>query len=152
MQFLPAAVVLILLYGCTTWTLTERMKKKFDGNCARMLWAILYKFWKQHATKQLLYRYLLPISKTIQRRPTIHAVHCWRRKDELINDILLWTPLRGHASVGRPIRTYLQQLSIEENNPEAMDNKDEWKERVKENPRLQADLIKIMIPSFICHF
>ena len=27
-----AAVVLILLYGCTTWTLTKRMEKKLNGN------------------------------------------------------------------------------------------------------------------------
>ena len=27
-----AAVVSILLYGCTTWTLTKRLEKKLDGN------------------------------------------------------------------------------------------------------------------------
>ena len=32
-----AAVVSILLYGCTTWTLTKRMEKKLDGNYTRML-------------------------------------------------------------------------------------------------------------------
>ena len=31
-SFFQAAVVLILLYGCTTWTLTKRLKKKLDGN------------------------------------------------------------------------------------------------------------------------
>ena len=31
-----AAVVSILLYGCTTWTLTKRLKKKLDGNYTRM--------------------------------------------------------------------------------------------------------------------
>ena len=29
-----AAVVLILLYGCTTWTLTKQMEKRLDGNYA----------------------------------------------------------------------------------------------------------------------
>ena len=38
-----AAVVSILLYGCTTWMLTKHMEKKFDSNYTRMLWAILYK-------------------------------------------------------------------------------------------------------------
>ena len=32
MQFFQAAVVSILLYGCTTSTLTKRMEKKLDGN------------------------------------------------------------------------------------------------------------------------
>ena len=35
--------------------------------------------------------------KTIQVRRTRHAGHSWRSKDELISDVLLWTPTRGHA-------------------------------------------------------
>ena len=31
-SFFQEVVVLILLYGCTTWTLTERLEKKLDGN------------------------------------------------------------------------------------------------------------------------
>ena len=38
--FFQAAVVSILLYGCTTWTLTKRIEEKFDCNCTRMLRAI----------------------------------------------------------------------------------------------------------------
>ena len=30
--FLCTADVLILLYGCTIWTLTKRLEKKLDGN------------------------------------------------------------------------------------------------------------------------
>ena len=41
--FFQAAVVSILLYGCTTWTLTKRLEKKLDGNYTRMLRAILNK-------------------------------------------------------------------------------------------------------------
>ena len=40
-RFFPAAVVSILLYGCTSGTLTKRMKKKLDGNYTRMLQAVL---------------------------------------------------------------------------------------------------------------
>ena len=40
-SFFQAAVVSILLYGCTTWTLTKRLEKKLDGNYTRMLRAIL---------------------------------------------------------------------------------------------------------------
>ena len=32
-----AAVASMLLYGCTTWTLTKRLEKKLDGNYTRML-------------------------------------------------------------------------------------------------------------------
>ena len=40
-SFFQAAVISILLYGCTTWTVTKRMEKKLDGNYTRMLQAIL---------------------------------------------------------------------------------------------------------------
>ena len=62
-SFFQAAVVLILLYGCITWTLTKRTEKKFAGNYTRMLRAILNKTWRQHPTKQQLYSHLPPITK-----------------------------------------------------------------------------------------
>ena len=42
-SFFQAAVVSILLYGCTTWTLSKRMEKKLDSNYTKMLRAILNK-------------------------------------------------------------------------------------------------------------
>ena len=36
-SFFKEAVELILLYGCTTWTVTKRLEKKPDGNYTRML-------------------------------------------------------------------------------------------------------------------
>ena len=96
-SFFQAAVVLIPLYGCTTWTLTKRLKKKLDSNYIRMLRAILNKSWQQQATRHQLYGHLPRITKTIQVRRTRHAGHCWRSKDELISDILLWTPAYGQA-------------------------------------------------------
>ena len=90
-SFFQAAVVSILLYGCTTWTLTKRLEKKLDGNYTRTLRAILNKSWRQHPTRRQLYGHLPPITKTIQVRRTRHAGHCWRSKDELVSDVLLWT-------------------------------------------------------------
>ena len=83
-SFFQAAVVSILLYGCTSWTLTKRREKKFDGNYTRMLRAILNKSWRKHPTKQQLYGHFPPITKTIQVRRTRHAGHCWRSREELI--------------------------------------------------------------------
>ena len=36
-SFFQAAVVSILLYGCTRWTLRKRLEKKLDGNYTRIL-------------------------------------------------------------------------------------------------------------------
>ena len=53
-SFFQAAVVSILLYRCTTWTLTKRMEKKLDGNYTSMLRAKLNKFWRQQPTRHQL--------------------------------------------------------------------------------------------------
>ena len=45
-SFFQAAVVSVLLNGCTTWTLTKRLEKKLDGNYTKMLRAILNKSWR----------------------------------------------------------------------------------------------------------
>ena len=84
-SFFQAAVASILLYGCTTWTLTKRLQKKLDGNYTRMMRAILNKSWWQHPTRHQLYGHLPPITKAIQVRRTRHAGHCWRSRDELIS-------------------------------------------------------------------
>ena len=128
--YFQAAVVSILLYGYTTWTLTKRMEKKLDGNYSRILRAILNKSWKQHPSKQHLYGHFPSITTTIQvRRGTRHVGHCWRSRDELISDVLLWTPSHRQAKVGRPARTYIQQLCAytgcsSEDLPEAMDDRE----------------------------
>ena len=137
-SFFQAVVASILLYGCTTWTLKKRLEKKLDGNYTRMLWAILNKSWRQHPTRQQLYGQLPPITKTIQVRWTRHAGHCWRSRDELISDVLLWTPTYGRAKAGRPPRTYIQQLCEDtgcssEDQPEVMNDREKWQERVRDN-------------------
>ena len=109
-SFFQAAVASILLYGCTTSTLTKRLERKLDGNYTRMLRAILNKSWRQHPTRHQLYGHLPHITKTIKVRRTRHAGHCWRSRDELISDVLLWTPTHGRTKAGRPARTYSQQL------------------------------------------
>ena len=136
-SFFQAAVTSILLYGCTTWTLTKRLEKKLDGNYTRMLRAILNKSWQQHPTRHQLYGHLPPITKTIQIRRTRHAGHCWRSRDELIRDVLLWIPTHGRAKAGRPARTYIQQLCEDtgccpEDLPGAMNDREEWRERVRD--------------------
>ena len=72
--------------------------------------AILNMSWRQHPTRHQVYGHLPPITKAIQVRRTKHAGHCWRSRDELITDVLLWTPTYGQAKSGRPGRTYIQQL------------------------------------------
>ena len=80
-----------------------------------------------------------PVSyqKTIQGRRARHAGHCWRNRDELISDVLLWTPTYGRAKAGRPARTCIQQLCEDigcspEDLPVAINNKEKWRERIRD--------------------
>ena len=66
-----------------------------------------------------------------------HAGHCWRSRDELIRYVLLWTPTHGRAKAGRPARTYIQQLCEDtvcwpEDLPRAMNDREEWRDRVRD--------------------
>ena len=120
-----------------TWTLTKWLEKKLDGNYTRMLRAILNKSWRQHPTRHQQYGHLPPITKTIQVRRTRHAGHCWRSRDELISDVLLWTPTYGQAKAGWPAQTYIQQLCEDtgcspEDLPEAMNDREKWRESVRD--------------------
>ena len=120
MQYLLHLKISIVFESCTTWTLTKCIEKKLDGNYMRMLQAILNKSWKQHFTKQQLMATYHPS----QRPSKLDEQDMWDTSGGASN-VVLWTPLHGCASVGRPARTYLQQLCMDtgcslEDLPEAM--------------------------------
>ena len=80
---------------------------------------------------------LPPFTKTIQVKRARHAGHCWRSKEEIISDVLLWTPAYGQEKAGRPARTYIQQLWEDtgcspEDRPKAMNDREKWRERVRD--------------------
>ena len=119
-----------------------------------MLRAILNKSWRQHPARHQLYGHLPPITKTIQLRRTRHAGHCWRSKDELINDVLLWTPAYGQAKAGQPARTYIQQLCEDtgcspEYQPKAMNDREEWWERVRDIRASGTILLLLLLLLFL---
>ena len=71
------------------------------------------------------------------RRTRDAGHHCWRSKDELVSDVLLWIPTYGQAKAGRPAWTYIQQLCEDtecnpEDLPEAMNDREKWREMVRD--------------------
>ena len=101
------------------------------------IYLYIYSCWSNTSTRHQLYGHLPPITKTIQIRRARHAGHCWRSKDALVSDVLLWTPTYGQAKAGRPARTYIQQLCEDtgcnpEDLPEAMNDRDKWRESVRD--------------------
>ena len=68
----------------------------------------------------------------------------------------MWTPTYGCAKVGRPARTYIQQLCEDtgcnpEDLPEVMNDREKWRERVRQGqahkryPRWRRDMMMMMI-------
>ena len=50
------------------------------------------------------------ISTILRKRRMRFAGHCWLAKQELANDLLLWSLNHGKRRVGRPAITYIDQL------------------------------------------
>ena len=149
-----AVIVSIVLYGCTTWTLTKRLEKKLDGNYTRMLRAKLNRSRRQHPTKQQLYVHLLPITKTIQITPTRHSGHSWRSRDEFIGDVLLSTHSHSRVKPGWPAGTYIQLLCEDtrcspEDLPKVMNDREGIARKGQGYPCWWHDKIKMMIYIYI---
>ena len=134
-NFFRAAVESVLANGSTTWTLTSSLEKKLDGAYTRMLRAALNISWKEHPTNKRLYNNIPQFSKTIRQQRLRFAGHCWRSKQELASDVLLWQPSHGRQAPGRPKKTYVDQLTDDtgcriEELPNAMNDRSSWKKRV----------------------
>ena len=132
--FFQAAVMSTLLYG----------------NYTRILRAVLNKSWRKHPTNEQLYGNQPPITKTIQVRRTRHEGHCGRSKEKHI-----WIPSHGQAKAGRPARTFLQQVCTNrgctlEGLAGAMDDRNGWRERVKEI-RTRSERLYIYIYIYILY-
>ena len=76
-----------------------------------MLRAILNISWREHPTKEQLYGPIPAISKILREHRMRFAGHCWRAKQELASDLLMWSPTHGTSRAGRPKMNYIDQLS-----------------------------------------
>ena len=94
----------VLLYGAECWTMTVKMRNRsrLDGTYTRMLRAILGVSWKERKTNKELYGNLPKITDTLTIRRLRFIGHCWRKKDEVISDLLFWEPKHGARKRGRP--------------------------------------------------
>ena len=90
--------------------MTGKMRNRLDGTYTRMLRAVLGVSLKEHKTNKELYNKLPNITDTLRNRRLRFIGHCWRRKDEVISELLLWEPKHGARKRGRPAATYIDQL------------------------------------------
>ena len=65
---------------------------------------------RNQKTNKELYSNLPKIIDTLMIRRPQFIGHCWRKKDEVISDLLLWEPKHNTRKRGRPATTYVDQL------------------------------------------
>ena len=88
------------------------------------------------ATKWQLYGYLPSIALAIHVRWTGYFEHCWRSKDEFINDVFPRTPSHGHINIDLPLKSYIHPLCVDTvcrrvDLLKVMADRDEWWEKLK---------------------
>ena len=136
-QFFRATVESVLIYGSVTWTLTKHLEQRLSGTYTRMLQAALNISWAEHPTKERLYGKIPNVITMVRERRMRFAGHCWRHKEEIASDTLLWQPTYRHTAVGRPAKTYVDQLQEDSGLEKAdlataMMNRNLWRKQVVE--------------------
>ncbi|KAI8519977.1 hypothetical protein Bbelb_032340 [Branchiostoma belcheri] len=105
-----STVEAVLLYGCEAWTFTTKLEKQLDGCYTRLLRTALNIHWSQHVTNRDLYADLPRLSSKIRSRRLRFAGHCHRSREEIVAELVLWTPKHGRRKAGRPAATYIDCL------------------------------------------
>ena len=109
-RLLTSTVESVLLYGCESWTLTTALTKRLDGVYTRLLRFALSISWKDKVRNTTLYGKLPKLSEKIRARRLRLAGHCVRHEDEVASNLILWDPLHGRRSRGRPSTTFIDTL------------------------------------------
>ena len=103
----------VLLYVSTAWTLTQSLDKQLDAAHTKMLRMVKNVTWRKRITNEVLYAGLPIISTTIRERRLRFDGHCWRSKNEVVGDLVLWEPKHGKGSVGGQARTFVDLLEAD---------------------------------------
>ena len=109
-RLLTSTVESVLLYGCESWTLTTALTKRLDGVYTRLLRFALSISWKDKVRNTTLYGKLPKLSEKVRARRLRLAGHCVRHEDEVASNLILWDPLHGRRSRGRPSTTFIDTL------------------------------------------
>ena len=126
---------LVLLYGCESWTFTSALERSLDGCYTRMLRAALNISWQSFVPNEELYGTLPRISDKVAWRRLGLAGHCFRHKELLAGELVLWEPTHGRRGRGRPSATFIDTLKRDLGTDDklelevCMTNQEDWRAR-----------------------
>ena len=130
-SFFQAAVVSILLSGCTTWTLTKRVEKKLDGNYTSNIEQVLAATPHKAPT-------IRPPASLHDNYPSLTNKTCRTLLEKQRRAHKWYTPMDPHIWPGK-IRTTSSNIPLcedtgysSEDLPEAMNGREKWRERVRD--------------------
>ena len=109
LQLFRATAETVLLYGCTTWSLSKADEKSLDGTYHRMLRMVKHVSWKDKVTNKK-YGKLEKVTNTIQNRRMSLSGHIFRDKSSPAQQLITWIQKHGKAVRGRPTMTYIDIL------------------------------------------
>ena len=109
-RFFVATVESILIYGCESWAVNDKMEKMLNGTYTRMLRRVLNVHWSSHTTNEQLSGKLPLLSDKIAARRLQLAGHCFRHPEFSTQKVVLWEPTHGQRSRGRPRTTFVDTL------------------------------------------
>ena len=109
-RFFVATVESILLYGCESWAVNDKMEKMLNGTYTNMLRRVLSVHWSSHTTNEQLYGKLPVLTDKIAARRLQLAGHCFRHPELSTQKVMLWEPTHGQRRRGRPRTTFVDTL------------------------------------------
>ena len=129
-NFFRSTVEWILLYGSETWTLNSQLHKRLDGCYTNLLRRVQNISWKTHPTLETIYGKIPKLSLQLSQRRTRFAGHCFRAKDELNSDLILWKASNSRKLTYPDIISRDTSIPVKDL-PTAMMDKDVWRQVVQ---------------------
>ena len=91
------------------------MEIKIDGLYTKLLRRVLNISWRDHVSNRELYGNLPLLSSTIRQRRLRFAGHCFRAENQLVTNLLFWSPNLGRRGQGAGFKTYPKQIQEDTN-------------------------------------
>ena len=110
-RLLSATVECVLLYGCESWTLTQKLEKMLDGCYIRLLRYAFNISWNDHVTNEELYDNIPKMSQKIQKWRLNLVGHCYQYKEKAAAQLILWRPKYWKKSRGCPVQDFVGTLA-----------------------------------------
>ena len=88
-----ATVESVLMYGCESWTFTSALERWLDDCYTKMLRAALNISWQSFVPNEELHGTLPRTSDKVTWQRLGLAGHCFRQKELLAGELVLWKPL-----------------------------------------------------------